>query len=226
VAYDGYGDTDNGVADVGIDPVALGTAVAQWIIADSGGKARVLATTFSSGASGGPKSITNVAQQQLIATLKQCSGCTVHVTDTTIADVVSPGSPQYVATLRSYPKGAIDYVASGCDSCMTNFAKVDTQLGYSGIKVAGAVSTSVEGISEIESQTNGAVVAPVNPAGLIGLLTIDTLARRLSGQTVSPVRLICPLAVKSNASQFPTASFAPAKDYSKVFAQLWSTSAA
>jgi ABC-type sugar transport system substrate-binding protein len=224
VAYDGYGDSGNGVTDVGVDPIALGTAVAQWIIADSGGKAKVLAVTFSSGASGGPKSITNVAQQQLVATLKQCSGCTVHVADTTIADVVAPGSPQYVATLRTYPKGSIGYVASGCDSCMTNFGMVDTQLGETGLKVAGAVSTSVRGISEIESGTNGAMVAPVNPAGFIGLMTIDTMARRLAGMTVNPVRLICPLAVQSNAKDFPTASF-ETTSYTKVLAALWSVAA-
>jgi ribose transport system substrate-binding protein len=226
VSYDGYGDTDNGVTDVGVDPVAVGTAVAQWIIADSGGKANVLAMTFPTGASGGPKSDTEVAQEQLIATLKQCPGCTVHVASTTIADVVTPGSPQYVATLRNYPKGSIDYVASGCDSCMINFGQIDTQLGRTELKVAGAVSTSVEGVTGIASGTNGMVVAPVNPAGFIGLMVVDTLARRLAGQTVSTVKMICPLAVKTNAADFPTASFAPATDYTKVFADLWSTTSA
>jgi ABC-type sugar transport system substrate-binding protein len=53
VSFDGYGDGANGVTDIGIDPAAAGVAIANWIIADSDGKAKVLAATFPPGVSGG-----------------------------------------------------------------------------------------------------------------------------------------------------------------------------
>jgi ribose transport system substrate-binding protein len=223
IQYDGYGDTNNGVTDIGIDPIEAGRAVAQWIIADSNGTAKVLAVTFKGGATGGKTSNTEVAQESLISTLQKCSGCTVKTKDMTIADVVAPGSPEYVAALRSYPKGAINYVASGCDTCMINFGMLDTQLGRSEIKVTGGFAASQAATAEIKNGTDNAVVAPINPSQLIGLLSVDAALRRIAGQQVKTLVIPAPLADKGNVSDFPDASFTPAKDYTAVFAKLWTS---
>jgi ribose transport system substrate-binding protein len=223
IQYDGYGDTDNGVTDVGIDPVEAGRAVGQWIIADSNGKAKVLAVTFNSGATGGKKSNTQVAQEALISTVEACGGCSVKTKDMTIADMVAPGTPQYVATLRSSPKGSIDYVASGCDTCMVNLGKANTQLGRTEIKVTGGFAVGAAALEKIRTGTDNSMVAPVNPGELIGLLCVDTVLRRLAGQQVNTIAVNAPLVVKENVNDFANATFAPPKDYKAVFAKLWTS---
>lgn len=224
VSFDGYGDSysTNGVTDIGIDPVAAGKAVAKWIIADSGGKAKVLAVTFPAGQSGGSQSITEVGQEALIATLKTCSGCSVSNQDIALADVVAPGSPVYVNTLRQYAKGSIGYVASGCDSCMVFFSQIDTQLGRTELKVTGGIAVGATGLAEIAGKQNNAMVAPVQPDQLIGLLTIDALARRLDGQTVANMTSLPePLVTAANASSFPGSAFTPSENYVATFRNLW-----
>jgi ABC-type sugar transport system substrate-binding protein len=222
VAYDGYGDGENGVTDVGVDPAIVGRAVGEWLIAESGGTATVLAFTFPTGASGGPKSVVQVAQLALLEKLKDCTGCRVMTHDITIGDVVAAGSPVYVATINGLERGKIDYVASGCDSCMVNFAKANTQLGRTELKVTGGYAVGPAGLSEIASGANNAVVAPVHPGEVIGLLAIDTLARRMAGQQVGNISMNAPLVIKSTAAQYPNANFAPPTDYKRVFADLWS----
>jgi ABC-type sugar transport system substrate-binding protein len=224
ISYDGYGDadSDNGVTDIGIDPAAAGVAVANWIIADSDGKAKVLAVTFPPGVSGGAKSITQAGQEALIATLQKCSGCTVKSEDIALTDVFAPGSPVYVNTLRKYTKGSIDYVAGGCDTCMVVFSQVNTSLGRTELKVTGGIAVGGTGLGEIASGDNNSVVAPVQPDKLIGLLAIDALARRLDGQTVESMSTLPePLLTKDNVSQFEGATFNPAEDYAALFQALW-----
>ncbi|MGW9032889.1 sugar ABC transporter substrate-binding protein [Streptomyces sp. NPDC055722] len=222
VSYDGYGDADNGVTDIGIDPAAAGVAVANWIIADSGGKAKALAVTFPPGVSGGAKSITQVGQEALVATLKKCAGCTVKTQDIALTDVVAPGSPAYVNTLRKYTKASIDYVAGGCDTCMVVFSRINTQLGRTELKVTGGIAVGGTGLAEIASGENKAMVAPVQPDQLIALLAVDALARRLDGQTVANMtKLPEPLVTANNAGKFPGATFAPATDYVTMFRNLW-----
>jgi ribose transport system substrate-binding protein len=224
LSYDGYGDTDNGVTDIGIDPAAAGVAIANWIIADSDGKAKVLAVTFPSGVSGGAKSITQVGQDGLIATLKKCPGCTVETEDIALSDVVAPGSPVYVNTLRKHAKGTLDYVASGCDTCMVVMAQINTQLGRTELKVTGGIAVGPTGLGEIVSGDNNAVVAPVQPDQLIGFLVIDALARRLDGQSVDNMsKLPEPLVSAENASEFPGAAFVPTEDYESYFKSLWTS---
>ncbi len=225
VVFGGYADDgSNGTYDVGVDPVQAGRAVGQYIVADSEGKAKVLAVTFPPGASGGPKSQVEVAQQALISVIKQCSGCTVTTKAIAVTDAVAPGSPTYVAALRDQPKGSITYVASGCDTCLVNFAKINTQLGRTEIKVTGGYATGPVGMSEIQSGANRAITGPVNPAGLIGLLAIDTLAREIDGQTVKSIYLAAPLVDKNNVSKFPNAIFTPTgSNYNQVFSRLWSS---
>lgn len=222
VSFDGYGDGANGVTDIGIDPAAAGDAIANWIIADSGGKAKVLAVTFPAGQSGGKTSITQVGQEALIAKLKTCSGCTVSPYDIALSDVVAPGSPVYVNTLHQFAKGSINYVASGCDTCMVVMSQINSQLGRTELKTTGGIAVGATGLSMIASGQNNAMVAPVQPDQLIGLLTIDALARRLAGQTVANMtRLPEPLVVASNASKFPGSAFTPSTDYVAVFRNLW-----
>jgi ABC-type sugar transport system substrate-binding protein len=222
VAFDGYGDGDNGVTDVGVDPATVGRGVGQWLVADSGGTAKVLAFTFPTGASGGPKSVVQVAQVALLDVLRSCGGCSVVQKDITIGDVVAAGSPVYVAAINDLDKGKIDYVASGCDTCMVNFAKANSQLSRNELKVTGGYAVGPAGLAEIASGANNAVVAPVHPAEVIGLLAIDTLARRLAGQDVANVKMAAPLVVKDTAGMYPNANFSPTTDYRATFASLWS----
>ena len=221
VAFMGYGDTGNGVTDIGVDPVFLGKEIGNWIIADSNGKATTVVFTLPPG--GASSVVLNAGQSGVVNALSQCSGCKVIQQEVALADVLAPGNPAYVSFLRSHPNGSVQYIASGFDSAMLAYAKVNEQLGRTDIKLTGGVATSEEGLSLIASRSGGSSVGPVNPADFISLLVVDTIARRLDGQSVSPVYLPAPIADAANAQMFPHALFTPKTDYLSTFKALWTS---
>jgi ABC-type sugar transport system substrate-binding protein len=214
----GYGDTNNGVTDVGTDPVRAGEEVGKWIIVDSAGKAKVAVFTLPPG--GAASVVINAYQNSLADALSQCSGCQLIKDTLDVTDATAPGTPRYIAFLNSHPKGSVGYVASGFETGMINYAKADQQLGRTEIKTVGGVASSDAGVAAIIAKT-GPVVAPSVPLTFISLCIIDTLARRIAGQTVHSILVPAPLITAANASQFPNGVFTPATDYTRAFQKLW-----
>ena len=215
----GYGDTNNGVTDVGTDPLQEGQE-GKWIVADSGGKAKVAVFTLPPG--GAASVVINAFQNAVAGAVSQCSGCQVIKETFDITDAVTPGTPRYVSFVNSHPRGSVGYVASGFETGMINYAKTDQQLGRTEIKTVGGVASSDAGVAAIVAKS-GPVVAPSVPLNFITLCIIDVLARRLAGQTVHSIGVPAPLITASNASQFPSGVFNPATDYAAAFRKVWTT---
>jgi ABC-type sugar transport system substrate-binding protein len=214
----GYGDTNNGVTDVGTDPIREGQEVGRWIIADSGGKAKVALFTLPPG--GAASVVINAYQDSIAAALAQCGGCQVIRDILDVTDATAPGTPRYVSFLDAHPKGSIGYVASGFETGMINYAKTDQQLGRTDIKTVGGVASSDAGVAAIAARS-GPIVAPSVPLTFISLCIIDVLARRLAGQAVHGVGIPAPLVDATNAAQFPDGVFTPAANYTAAFQKVW-----
>jgi ABC-type sugar transport system substrate-binding protein len=214
----GYGDEGNGVTDIGSDPKLVGAEVGKWIVVQSGGAANVAVFDLPPG---GAASVSiNAYQDELAATVGQCSGCSVTKQTVPITDATAPGTPRYVVFLKSHPKGKLDYVAAGFDTGMIAYARTDQQLGRTEIKTVGGLAASEAGVTEIVNRT-GPVVAPAVPLGFVALATIDAIGRRNAGQTVGDILLPAPLITAADASKFPKGVFTPATDYPGAFAALW-----
>jgi ABC-type sugar transport system substrate-binding protein len=214
----GYGDANNGVTDVGTDPIREGQEVGRWIIADSGGKAKVALFTLPPG--GAASVVINAYQEAMASTLAQCGGCQVIKQTLDVTDAIAPGTPRYVSFLDSHPKGSVGYVASGFETGMINYAKADQQLGRTEIKTVGGVASSDAGVAAIAAKS-GPVVAPSVPLTFISLCIIDVLARRIAGQTVHGVVIPAPLVDAANAAQFADGVFTPATNYTAAFQKVW-----
>ena len=214
----GYGDTSNGVTDVGTDPVRAGQEVGQWIVVDSGGTAKVAVFTLPPG--GAASVVINAFQNAVAGAVSRCGGCQVIKEAFDITDAVAPGTPRYVSFLSSHPRGSVDYVAPGFETGMINYAKADQQLGRTEIKTVGGVASSDAGVAAIAAKS-GPVVAPSVPLTFITSCVIDVLARRMAGQTVHSIGVPAPLITAGNASQFPGGVFNPATDYTAAFRKVW-----
>jgi ribose transport system substrate-binding protein len=214
----GYGDKDNGVTDIGTDPVAVGDEVGKWITVDSSGKAQV--AVFNLPAGGAASVAINAYQDRLASVVSACGGCKVIKDTFQITDATAAGTPRYVAFLKSHPQGQVDYVAAGFDTGMIAYAKSDQQVGRTEIKTVGGFAASEAGVAEIAAKS-GPVVAPAVPLGFVALATIDAIARRMNGMTVSNILIPAPLVTSANASSFPKGVFSSGTDYATAFAALW-----
>jgi ABC-type sugar transport system substrate-binding protein len=214
----GYGDTDNGVTDVGTDPELVGAEIGKWIVVDSEGAGDVAVFELPPG---GAASVSiNAFQDKLAETVKQCSGCSLTTETVPIADATAPGTPRYVAFLKDHPQGDVDYVAAGFDSGMIGYAKTGQQLGRTEIKTVGGLAASEAGVAEIVAKS-GPVVVPAVPLGFVALATVDAIARRLAGQTVEHTLLPAPLITADNAESFPKGVFTPSTDFTAAYKALW-----
>ncbi len=218
IGFTGYGDENNGVTDIGTDPVLAGKAVGQWLIADSGGKAKVAVFTLPAG--GAASVAINAYQNAMSSELATCSGCKVIHATMDVTDATAPGTPRYVAFLNSHPKGSIDYVAPGFDTGMINYAKADTQVGRTEIKTVGGYAVSGDGVAQIVAKA-GPVVSVAVPLPFVAYASVDTIARRMAGQSISNIGLPAPLITATNASALPKGVFSGSVDYAQKFQQLW-----
>jgi ABC-type sugar transport system substrate-binding protein len=201
--------------DVGPDYAALGGKTADWITADSGGKAHVAVysdKTFPS---------VMALQKGLLSGLDKCSGCSVSAPQYFTGAQVSQVLPQSVVSyVRSHPE--TNYVFMPYDPAAAAVVPALQQAGYGDkVKVVGVLG-SQENLNFIRDGRVQAADAAYDNR-YMGYAVVDQSARLLAGQPLAqPEGENLPYVVldKSNAPASGSdwqASF----DYVSAYADLW-----
>lgn len=201
-SVDGYVTTDH---------VAGGKAMADWIIADSGGKAKVLMLDE-------PEFPELVMRGDAIrAELKSaCPGCTIVQAAKFSLGTMAQQLPSLVTSaLQSHP--AITYVVAPFDSSATFAAQGIRQAGNAGVKLVSGEGDP-DGLTRVRNGQQAADLATV-PAWA-GWAAADDLLRAFQGKPVSTYTLPQRLFSKGNAPA-GNGGWAGDVDYAAKFRLMW-----
>jgi ribose transport system substrate-binding protein len=201
------------------DPREIGKAQADWIIADSNGKARVVVTSHNEFA------IAETKSKAVVARLKECSGCQVMAyVSSPIAEVAQrqpqmviswvqkDGTPLYVTAVADY---TLDFQVPALRS-----AGVDPTA----VKLIGAdgQKSAYERIRKKEYQ----VVTVSEPVEMQAYQAVDEINRAIQGQPpsgfVQAPYLVTPENVDAEGGN--NNAFVPTNDYKKHYLALWGVS--
>ncbi|UGS35988.1 sugar ABC transporter substrate-binding protein [Capillimicrobium parvum] len=205
------------IYDVTTGGYPAGQAMAQYVIADSGGKAKILVFN-DKGFAINPRRVAGF--EDTIA--KDCPGCKV-VADlqTSAAELSDAGPPSWLGALRRYPEGSFDYVVWPGDYWAVPAGKTAQEQGRE-VGVTGYDGTpEMVGLIKQGGTVFKATISA--PFPYLGWAALDVVARASAGHDVwdttqMPVRLV----TADNAADFPHGWFVPRDvDPKATFGKLW-----
>jgi ABC-type sugar transport system substrate-binding protein len=157
------------------DPTVGGKDVAEWIMADSQGKANVLLLDLPGYYSAETR--TGAIAERLAA---ECGGCVVHKADIAVQTMGTSLAPLVTSQLQQHPD--IDYVWSPDDCCVSFIQQGIQQAGK-----AGSLKVISEGgfADQLKNIQAGELAADQATATLyLSWLSVDTLGRLMAGKKV------------------------------------------
>jgi ribose transport system substrate-binding protein len=198
------------VTNVNTDIVAQGTAVADWLIADSDGKAELI-NLFD------PED----PQLQIFADsfskrIKQCGGCKVHASVRYSLATMATQLPQAVSSSVSRAPQA-KYINANLDSPATFVAQGLAQAGKAGKLEIMGYNGDPDAIERIRKGQQAVTVT--TPETWVGFESVNQIARALSGQEPNTFPLPSKLITKDNAPE--GAVWDPEIDYRGQYRKLW-----
>ena len=204
-----------GVMDLSVDFRTQGEMAAWFVIAHSGGKAKVI--TFIEPAYG--STLAKIGGFESV--LKQCPTCSVVKSRVIIpaADLSKPGPPGWTALLTSQPEGSFDYGVSYSDALGVPMAKTLKQTGRTDVKVVGFDADPLA-TPLVKSDPNYVVTVAI-PYEFASWATVDNVARKLAGKKLwASKSLPSVLVTKANVGQYKPFP-APAGNWKLQFKKLW-----
>jgi ribose transport system substrate-binding protein len=199
------------------DPRDIGKAQADWIIADSGGKARVVVTTHCE---------YQIACTKAKATedrIRECKGCEVlEVFNSPIAEVAQRQPPAVTAWVQKY--GTPLYITSVAD--YTADYQVPA-LRAGGVADGEVILVSADGnrsaYERIRAGGQFQKVTASEPYKMQGYQAVDELNRAFNNQPpsgwVTPPYLVTPENVNAEGGDQNT--FIPSNGYAEQYAKIW-----
>lgn len=189
-----------------------GKAAADWVIADSEGKAKV---TFI-----GTQTYTCNIQRQdsFMAEMKKCAECEASTLTFSIAALQSALPQQIQAELQSNPD--VEYMVGTFDAVALAAADAIRQAGKSEeIKVGGfdADAPNLELIREEEIQAFDVTSGTTEP----GWVAMNQAARVINGEAVPPVTPVTTVMVTSSNVEEVGEAYVGATGFEEQFEQLW-----
>jgi ribose transport system substrate-binding protein len=206
------------VVDTTSGGIAEGKALGDWVAANSGGDAAVLAY----GDEAFP--IVAVRRENAEEQIEElCPGCTIEESEFPTADLAKPGSPTFEAALTSNPPGTLDFVMAPYDPAAIPMAKAAQQQGREDFKLTG-YDASPEWVEMIaEGGIAGATTA--SPFPYASWAAVDEVGRMHAGLEPWDAGLMpTALVTQKNASEFvKTGGFLkpPDFDFEALFLELW-----
>jgi ribose transport system substrate-binding protein len=204
------------VAEVGADACAgQGANIADYVIANSKGKANVLLLTERSIAC-------NIQRTDgFTAEINKCPDCTSKLLQFDIATMQTNLPRQVLAEIQANPN--LNYVVGVFGAASQVGATSVQQSARPGISVAGLDSDP----AILQLMKDGDIVkgSVAFGRGEAGWTAVDAIARLLAGQTPAaslPVQQL--LITDANVANLPTGGFDGATDYQTQFKALWGKS--
>jgi ribose transport system substrate-binding protein len=198
------------------DPTALGAqaeAIANWVIADSGGKGHVLLYSV-------PDFTSILSYQQAFQAYmtSHCSGCSVTLLAQSAAQSLGgAANPGIVSAIQRDP--SITYAVSVDLQLTPGLEGSLTAAGIQGVKVAG----SFMGQRDEAAIASGSVAAGTPQAlNITAWRTVDAALRHLEGLPIAPGDgpFGTQLLVRSNVGT-PSDSYSQPPNYQAQYEQLW-----
>jgi len=190
--------------------------IANWFIADSGGKGKALLYSVPDF-----PALAEYQQAFTSAVSQGCGGCSVTVTTQTVAQVLSGGeNAAVIAALQRDP--SIGYVVMGDYPLTVGLPSALQAAGLSGKKIAGSYAGQADQELIKEGFESAGTPQPLN----IGAwLTVDALIRQVEGApiAVGDGGLVSQL-LTPNTVGTPTDSYNFPLDYQSQFKRLWQVS--
>jgi ribose transport system substrate-binding protein len=203
------------VLDVGTNFPQVGEHVAEWIAADSGGKANVVVFTDEEF-----YSVTSTIDG-LLAGLKKCSGCVVQpVQKITASQVATTVGQQTVGYLQSHPD--VTYVYAPYDPAAAFMVNAIAQAGLADrVKLASIVGDAHN--LEFIRQGRVEVVDGAFDNTYMGYAMVDQAIRVLNGQKViEPNDEGTPFRVMDQTNLPPSgADWGTKSDFKGAYLKLW-----
>jgi len=199
------------------DPKVGGADVAEWINADSGGRAHVLLLSAPGFASG----------QQRSAAISEnlhsdCKDCVVYTADITAATMGTSLAPLVTSQLQQHPD--IDYVW-GTDDCCVSF--IQQGIGQAG-KTGSVKLMSMSGFPQQMAQlkTGDMAFELASPTPYAAWLAVDSLARLRAGKPtesfwVLPQRIWTEASIGDAPADAFKTGWDVEFDYRSMFHKLW-----
>jgi ribose transport system substrate-binding protein len=204
------------VIDVTSGGAVEGEALANWVVADTDGKAKVLAFDDKS------FPIVKVRQDAAKKVYDElCPDCTFKLENFPTTDLSKPASPTFTAALSSNPPGSINIVMAPYDPAAIPFVGVAKQRGRDDFKMTG-YDASPDYVTLIkEGGIAAATTAAPFPYASWG--AVDQVARKKAGvENWDSKALPSALVTAENADSFTGAFFSPPDfDYEAMFKEQW-----
>ena len=216
------GDQDVAGVDTYIapDPKVGGADVAEWIIADSDGKADVLILDFPG--------FTNVNQRA--ATIKErleadCPDCKVRVSDVAPATIGTNLAPLVTNQLQQNP--GTDYIWGSDDCCVSFMLQGIQQAGKTNAVKLASMTGYPEQMTQLKTGELSAELA--SPTFYAAWLAVDTVGRLMAGQQTEkywrlPQRIWTDGTIGEAPPEVFEAGWNTEVDYEAKFEELWGVS--
>jgi ribose transport system substrate-binding protein len=190
-------------------------ALADWVIADSGGKGTVAFVNIPD------FPILKAAGEAVKAQMAACTGCTLLPIDASVADLTGGGIPQLVvSTLQSNPK--VEYVFLSFGDL---YSGLDSALEGAGLHGKVKVLTATLNPSQSALVASGQIAAGVpNPQRYASWVAVDAMLRLDQGMSIDQdehTLLPVPIFTKDTVPS-PPGEWAGPEGYGAQFAALWS----
>jgi ribose transport system substrate-binding protein len=190
-------------------------ALADWVIADSGGKGTVAFVNIPD------FPILKAAGEAVTAQLATCADCTLVPIDASVADLTSGGIPQLVvSTLQTNPDVEYVYLSFG-----DLYSGLDSALEGAGLDGKVKVLTATLNPSQSALVASGEIAAGVpNPQRYASWVAVDAMLRLDQGMSIDQdehTLLPVPIFTKDTVPS-PPGEWAGPEGYEEQFAALWS----
>jgi ABC-type sugar transport system substrate-binding protein len=209
------GDNLNYVLDVSPSLVEVGRRMAEWTIADSGGKANVLVIAADEFPS------VRAENQGQLAGLKECAGCVVQpLMNTTGSQVATTLGQQVVGYLQSHPD--VNYVLGPFDPADVFVVNAIAQAGLGDrVKLVGELGDE-QNLDFIRNKRVQVADCAIDNT-YIGYAVIDQAIRVLNGQPViEPNGENVPFQMLDETNLPPAgADWHASYDYKSAYLKLW-----
>jgi ribose transport system substrate-binding protein len=201
-------------SSVEVDFKGQGRMLADWIIADSNGTAKV-AVQNNNGVSA-----IRARYEGFIERMKQCTGCTI-VDDQKVspgADIIGNGRRTATALLQKFPKGEVGYLVTASDSEAIGPGQIINSTGRTDVKLA---AYDCDDLNMDWIRSGGPEHACVaSPLAWTGWAAVDSMARTMAGQKPGDFSVPSQLITKENVPPQGTKPFADV-DFRSAYRAMW-----
>lgn len=189
-------------------------ALADWVIADSGGKGTVAFVNIPD------FPILKAAGEAVSDQMETCADCTLVPVDASVADLTGGGIPQLViSTLQSNPDVEYVYLSFG-----DLYSGLDSALEGAGLSGKVKVLTATLNPSQSALVASGEIAAGVpNPQRYASWVAVDAMLRLDQGMSIDQdehTLLPVPIFTKDTVPS-PPGEWAGPEGYEAQFAALW-----